>query len=47
MCGFVGFTGGLAQREKVLQEMMDAIIHRGPDSAGTYIDDGITKTVIW
>lgn len=41
MCGFVGFTGGLAQREKVLQEMMDAIIHRGPDSAGTYIDDDI------
>lgn len=41
MCGFVGFTGGLAQREEVLQEMMDAIIHRGPDSAGTYIDDDI------
>ena len=34
MCGF-------AQREEVLQEMMDAIIHRGPDSAGTYIDDDI------
>lgn len=41
MCGFVGFTGGLAQRKEVLQEMMDAIIHRGPDSAGTYIDDDI------
>ena len=41
MCGFVGFTGGLAQREEVLQEMVDAIIHRGPDSAGTYIDDDI------
>ena len=41
MCGFVGFTGGLAQREEVLQEMMDTIIHRGPDSAGTYIDDDI------
>lgn len=39
MCGFVGFTGHLAQGESVLKNMMDAIIHRGPDSAGTHIDE--------
>lgn len=42
MCGFVGFTGKLAQGESVLQNMMDAIVHRGPDSAGTHIDDDIS-----
>lgn len=42
MCGFVGFTGQLAQGESVLKNMMDAIIHRGPDSAGTHIDENIS-----
>ncbi|MDR4022409.1 MAG: asparagine synthase (glutamine-hydrolyzing), partial [Eubacteriales bacterium] len=38
----VGFTGQLAQGESVLKNMMDAIIHRGPDSAGTHIDENIS-----
>ena len=33
MCGFAGFTG-----EEVLTNMMNKIIHRGPDSAGQHID---------
>lgn len=39
MCGFCGFTGEVLQRDQVLAAMMDKIIHRGPDSAGTYLDD--------
>lgn len=42
MCGFVGFTGQLAQGESVLKNMMDAIIHRGPDSAGMHIEDDVS-----
>ena len=42
MCGFVGFTGQLAQGESVLKNMMNAIIHRGPDSAGTHVDENIS-----
>lgn len=41
MCGFVGFTGKLANRDTVLTGMMDAIVHRGPDSAGTHLDERI------
>lgn len=38
MCGFVGFTGMLANRREILQRMADRIIHRGPDSEGFYLD---------
>lgn len=38
MCGFCGFTGALLESECVLTNMMNKIIHRGPDSAGQYID---------
>ena len=41
MCGFVGYTGHLLQGESVLKNMMDSIIHRGPDSAGSYMDDDV------
>ncbi len=43
MCGFCGFTGQLleSEREAVLENMMNKIIHRGPDSAGQYVDDKI------
>lgn len=41
MCGIVGFTGLRAQREEILKRMMDAIIHRGPDGAGTYFGEGV------
>jgi asparagine synthase (glutamine-hydrolysing) len=39
MCGFAGFTGYLDGGQDVLTDMMNKIIHRGPDSAGQYIDD--------
>ena len=38
MCGFAGFTGHLDNGEEVLTNMMNKIIHRGPDSAGQHID---------
>ena len=39
MCGFTGFVGKLENREEVLVNMMNTIIHRGPDSEGRYIDE--------
>lgn len=33
MCGFIGFSGQLAEKEAVLQRMMARIVHRGPDMA--------------
>ena len=49
MCGICGFTGAMGsgaaggqdERPQVLTNMMNRIIHRGPDGAGQYIDDGI------
>ncbi len=40
MCGIVGI-GGLADRELV-QKMSRSLIHRGPDSEGYYVADGIS-----
>lgn len=42
MCGICGFTGRLATSEEVLENMKNKIIHRGPDSGGSYIDDGVS-----
>lgn len=39
MCGFTGFVGTLENREQILEQMMNTIVHRGPDSAGMYTDD--------
>ena len=41
MCGYVGFTNNIDNSNIVINEMMDRIKHRGPDSDGVYIDDGI------
>ncbi len=41
MCGFIGFTNHIKQTKETLQNMMNTIIHRGPDSSGEYIDDFI------
>ena len=40
MCGICGFTGELIKSEEVLTNMMNKIIHRGPDSGGQYIEEG-------
>lgn len=42
MCGFVGFTGKIKQSKTVLTNMMNSIVHRGPDSDGIYINDRIS-----
>ncbi len=39
MCGICGFTGQLPNGKEILTRMMDRIIHRGPDSAGQFIND--------
>lgn len=43
MCGICGFTGHLAETEKreILDRMMKKIIHRGPDSEGVHLSEGI------
>lgn len=41
MCGFCGFTGDLDDKETCLTNMMNKIIHRGPDSAGMHIDNHV------
>ena len=52
MCGFAGFVGEVENREEVLENMMNTIIHRGPDSEGKYVDEDaapshyITKTEV-
>lgn len=43
MCGICGFTGEKTENNsEILTNMMNRIIHRGPDSAGQFIDDGIS-----
>lgn len=42
MCGFVGFTGNIDNREAVLEAMMDRIVHRGPDMGGQYFDGEVS-----
>lgn len=41
MCGFVGFTNYIKDDGTVLEKMMDRIVHRGPDSAGKFVDEDV------
>lgn len=41
MCGFVGFTNYIKDDGTVLEKMMNRIVHRGPDSAGKFVDSDI------
>ena len=41
MCGIVGFVGKQGNKEEVLENMMNVIIHRGPDSAGKYTNEHV------
>ena len=41
MCGFAGFYGQGENRNKILGEMLETIIHRGPDSEGRYLDEKV------
>ena len=43
MCGICGFVGKKKEdwdREQILEEMKDAIRHRGPDDGGSWLSDG-------
>lgn len=44
MCGFVGFLNELneADNNKIVREMADRIIHRGPDQDDYYVDEDIS-----
>lgn len=42
MCGFIGFSGITRNNKKVIECMQDRIFHRGPDSGGSFLGDGIT-----
>lgn len=41
MCGFVGFTNKISDDGTLLKNMMDKIVHRGPDSSGQFVDENI------
>lgn len=41
MCGIVGFTNKVKDAEMIIERMMDAIKHRGPDAGDKYIDEHI------
>ena len=41
MCGFVGFTNNISNTREVLERMSESITHRGPDSHGEHIDEGV------
>lgn len=41
MCGFVGFIGDEENKKKIINDMMNRIIHRGPDSSGEYCDQDV------
>lgn len=41
MCGFVGFTNTQNNSNRIIEDMMEKIKHRGPDSGGKYVNDGI------
>ncbi len=43
MCGFVGFVDStIDNSSEVIKDMMNVIIHRGPDSEGSYTDQKAT-----
>lgn len=42
MCGICGFTGEILDREKILKNMSDVIIHRGPNSEGFFSNENIS-----
>lgn len=41
MCGIVGYVNKDKNKKKIIKNMADRIIHRGPDAEGYYIDNNI------
>ena len=45
MCGFVGYINAVQnedENKKIIKDMADKIVHRGPDQDDYYVDDGIS-----
>lgn len=44
MCGFIGYINGtnIIDHQQTIENMMNTIIHRGPDSGGIHTDDKVT-----
>lgn len=42
MCGICGFTGEIQNKTKVIENMANLITHRGPDSAGFFVDKDVS-----
>lgn len=44
MCGFIGYINGtnVIDHHQTIENMMNTIIHRGPDSGGIHTDDKVT-----
>ncbi len=42
MCGICGFTGEIQNKTKIIENMADLITHRGPDSAGFFVDKDVS-----
>ena len=41
MCGIVGFINDKDNKKAIVNDMMDRIVHRGPNSSGDYIDQHV------
>ena len=41
MCGFVGFSSTCSNKEKIINNMLKEIYHRGPDSQECYFDKDV------
>lgn len=41
VCGICGFVSDKANKEAIIEDMMDTLVHRGPDSSGTYINQEV------
>ena len=41
MCGIAGFINTKDNKNKIIKDMTDKIVHRGPDAEGFYIDNDI------
>ena len=41
MCGITGFIGNIENKQNIIHEMSDTLVHRGPDSSGIWIDESL------
>ena len=41
MCGIVGFVDKVGNKNKIIKDMSDKIVHRGPDDYGYFTDKDV------